>query len=432
MDEAGRSILDLDKELSREIAVNISAPGKVILHGEHSVVYGKLAIAASIGLRTRVNLQQNSIGDGVSLQLEALNLTRNYCLDDIQKLVSQPLPVSKNLNFNLENPNELDHDALLKRVEHFIDKNVTFPFNHFQKLALFSLFYLFYGIFGSLNIPIKSLRIVIETDLTISSGTGSSASYLVALAAAFYQYIRLRVAHGEVNENLSREGYKGYNLHFNNVRKFEKHELELISKWAYCAERIIHGTPSGVDNTTCTFGSMVKFRKEIGSNVVDLSSKFKILLINTKVPRETKAMVARVAALRQRHNVVVNTMLDAMNTIAEDALEYFLTISDTNKTKPNEERLKDLYERLWELVDLNQNLLRALQVSHPKLDHICRILMEYGLRGKLTGAGGGGYAIAVVPPYLEDTAIWTLISKLECEGYQVALTDLGGPGVTID
>lgn len=81
---------------------------------------------------------------------------------------------------------------------------------------------------------------------------------------------------------------------------------------------------------------------------------------------------------------------------------------------------------------MNQNLLAVVNVSHPKLDKICSIIRQYGLHGKLTGAGGGGYAIALVPPYFEESTLCGLINELIKEGFDALVTDLGGPGVAID
>jgi mevalonate kinase len=39
------------------------------------------------------------------------------------------------------------------------------------------------------------------------------------------------------------------------------------------------------------------------------------------------------------------------------------------------------------------------------------------MRGKLTGAGGGGFAIALVPPSMNETALEAAKKELDSHGY---------------
>ena len=47
---------------------------------------------------------------------------------------------------------------------------------------------------------------------------------------------------------------------------------------------------------------------------------------------------------------------------------------------------------------MNQHLLNAVGVGHVALDRVCAMARERGLAAKLTGGGGGGCAIALIPP----------------------------------
>lgn len=44
------------------LEIQASAPGKVILHGEHAVVYGKAAIAVSVNLQNTVRITPREDG----------------------------------------------------------------------------------------------------------------------------------------------------------------------------------------------------------------------------------------------------------------------------------------------------------------------------------------------------------------------------------
>ena len=79
---------------------------------------------------------------------------------------------------------------------------------------------------------------VVTSDLPLGSGLGSSAAFCVALSAA------LLALSDSVNVDREHQGWLMFGLP----------ELELLNKWAFEGEKIIHGKPSGIDNTVSTYG----------------------------------------------------------------------------------------------------------------------------------------------------------------------------------
>jgi mevalonate kinase len=76
---------------------NTSAPGKVILLGEHAVVYGQPAVSLAIGLRMRVHVEQSTMSSLNGVQLTSHNYS--YVSACLAKMGSAPMSVITSSDF---------------------------------------------------------------------------------------------------------------------------------------------------------------------------------------------------------------------------------------------------------------------------------------------------------------------------------------------
>ncbi|XP_011759398.1 mevalonate kinase isoform X3 [Macaca nemestrina] len=333
----------------------VSAPGKVILHGEHAVVHGKVALAVALNLRTFLRLQPHSNGK-VDLSLPNIGIKWAWDVARLQLLDTSFLEQGDATTPTPELVEKLKEVAGLPD-----DCAVT------ESLAVLAFLYLYLSICRKQR-ALPSLDIVVWSELPHGAGLGSSAAYSVCLAAAL-----LTVC--EEIPNPLKDGDR--------VNRWTKEDLELINKWAFQGERVIHGNPSGVDNAVSTWGGALRYQQGKISSL-KRPPALQILLTNTKVPRNTRTLVAGV---RNR--------------------------------------------LLKELIDMNQHHLNALGVGHASLDQLCQVTRAHGLHSKLTGAGGGGCGITLLKPGLEQPEVEATKQALTSCGFDCWETSIGAPGVSI-
>ncbi|XP_047416633.1 mevalonate kinase isoform X4 [Sciurus carolinensis] len=333
----------------------VSSPGKVILHGEHAVVHGKVALAVALNLRTFLRLQPHSNGK-VSLNLPNIGVRQVWDVARLQLLDTSfmeqgdvPAPVPEQVE-KLKEVAGLPEDCAAAEC-----------------LAVLAFLYLYLAICGRQR-ALPSLDIVVWSELPTGAGLGSSAAYSVCLAAALLTLCEEIPNPLEDGEHTSR---------------WSEENLELINKWAFQGERVIHGNPSGVDNAVSTWGGALRYQQGKISSL-KRAPALQILLTNTKVPRSTKALVASV-----RNRLIK------------------------------------------ELIDMNQHHLNALGVGHASLDRLCQVTTARGLHSKLTGAGGGGCGITLLRPGLEQEEVEATKQALTGCGFDCWETSIGAPGVSV-
>ena len=84
------------------------------------------------------------------------------------------------------------------------------------------------------------------------------------------------------------------------------------------------------------------------------------------------------------------------------------------------------------MIDVNQGLLKTIGVSHPSLDLVQEITAKQKLHSKLTGAGGGGFAIALVTPNHEIHQIQAAKDELLRNGFECWEAQIGCHGLLLE
>jgi mevalonate kinase len=275
-----------------------SAPGKVILFGEHFVVYGVKAILCAINKRISVTAEKSE-ENKISIKSNIGNLTL-----EPNKLISE----------------------------------INSPLKPFYYLA---------------NKMIQNqntgIEIIVESDIPLGVGLGSSSACCVAGAAAI-------------------------------SRLFNKTSKEEILKLAIEAEKTIFENTSGADCTVCTYGGIMEYDKENGFKKIESEPNFHLVIANSNIEHSTESIVARVREFKEIDETRFATLCNNESKLVKDVLGLL-----------KENNIKEIGDKAIQ----NQEYLETIGISNDKLREMIQIGQNKSFGAKITGAGGGGCIFAL-------------------------------------
>ena len=235
--------------------------------------------------------------------------------------------------------------------------------------GLYNLLSILMDVFSFHELPPDTLSI--RSDIPIASGLGSGAAFSIAIIRSFCSYYDKELSNDQIN------------------------------KIAFEIEKIYHGSPSGIDNTTIAYEQAIIFKKDSGFEEIKSDLSFmNLLVIDSGIRSRTIDVVSDVKANFEKNKPFINE-------IGKLVYSAVSVLEDMNS------------EEIGLLMNENQRLLCHMNVSSPELDELIDFgRKNHALGGKLTGAGRGGNFLILARD--KDQAEW-LKKQYELMGLNVIL-----------
>jgi len=194
--------------------VKALAPGKLILSGEHAVVYGQPAVAMAIDLNAQTTIIPQADADDIVFSLPDLRQRESFKLRALREMKRRILT-----NYHLFQEGEIGiREVLVKPVE----------------LLLFSFITLLDGMHVKLE---EGLDIGLTSSIPVGCGLGSSAASVLSELRAVGHYLRVDF------------------------------RPDWHMKYSMLAENMQHGHASGVDSYVSMHGGCVRFQEGVGTSI---------------------------------------------------------------------------------------------------------------------------------------------------------------------
>jgi len=340
-----------------------SAPGKLHLLGEHTVVHNKPAIIAAVDKRCFVEITPRT--DKV-IKI----ISRNY-----KKEITTDFPRI----IKLFREAEANYAKYIKDNDMVLLKSITKGTLTYPLLIIGQ----FINYFNLQSIPGFDLKI--NSEIPSGAGMGSSSALAVAMIGALCLF-------------------QGFD--------FDK---KIINQIAYLCEQKKHGRPSGGDNAASCFGGMIWFKKDAYSGkakmrplgiTIPKNILKNFYMVNTGAPKETTGeMVSLVRDLLKKNpELTRNIFIDQEKQVKKLSAALKLGNSD----------------QIIEIIKKGEENLENLGVVSPFVQKIIRQIEDSGGVAKICGGGGVKKGTGMLLVYHQNFKSLTNVLK----SYQLTIEQL--------